>query len=120
MKASSIILLSIALVASMPMLPTEAASICLTYRDARKLWPRIHLWWFRDKQTGDRCWSNIRGRPPRNLKFDPVFSHHAEDKILPAPKLQAPLRSDEPLKVTEDGCCWPKLTEFDLRWAGVQ
>jgi hypothetical protein len=24
------------------------------------------------------------------------------------------------MRITEDGCCWPKLTEFDLRWAGVQ
>jgi hypothetical protein len=84
-----------------------AAEICLSKKQARELWPRQHIFWY----SRDRCWSNRRG-PPRNLKFDPVFSHHAEDKILPAPKLQAPLRSDEPLKVTEDGCCWPLLEDL--------
>jgi hypothetical protein len=67
------------------------ASICLTHRDARQLWPRIHIWWYRDKQTGDRCWSNRRGRPPRNLKIDPVVNSMAKAK--------------EP----EDKCCWPIL-----------
>jgi hypothetical protein len=83
------------------------STVCLSKHEARKLWPRVHLFWY----SRDHCWSNRRG-PPRNLKFDPVFSHHAEDKILPAPKLQAPLRSDEPLKVTEDGCCWPPLEDL--------
>jgi hypothetical protein len=85
----------------------QPVGVCLSKAEARHLWPRSHIYWY----SRDHCWSNRRG-PPRNLKFDPVFSHHAEDKILPAPKLQAPLRSDEPLKVTEDGCCWPLLEDL--------
>jgi hypothetical protein len=85
----------------------QPVGVCLSKAEARHLWPRSHIYWY----SKNHCWSNRRG-PPRNLKFDPVFSHHAEDKILPAPKLQAPLRSDEPLKVTEDGCCWPLLEDL--------
>jgi hypothetical protein len=85
----------------------QPMGVCLSKAEARHLWPRSHIYWY----SKNHCWSNRRG-PPRNLKFDPVFSHHAEDKILPAPKIEAPLRTDEPLKITEDGCCWPLLEDL--------
>jgi hypothetical protein len=85
----------------------QPVGVCLSKAEARHLWPRSHIYWY----SKNHCWSNRRG-PPRNLKFDPVFSHHAEDKILPAPKIEAPLRTDEPLKITEDGCCWPLLEDL--------
>jgi len=86
MKASSITLLAAILLTS---IPTEASSICLTYRQARQLWPKVHLFWY----GKNRCWSNRRG-PPRNLKMDPIVNSLAKDT---APK--------EPV----DKCCWPDL-----------
>jgi hypothetical protein len=75
----ALVLFILALLMATPAVP---AAVCLSKKEARQLWPRQHIYWY----SKDRCWSNRRG-PPRNLKFDPVFSHHAEDKILPAPKL---------------------------------
>jgi hypothetical protein len=87
------------------------STVCLSKKEARHLWPRAHLYWY----SADHCWSDRRG-PPRNIKVDPVpHPVRAEAKslpALPAVKLQAPLRSDEPLKVTEDGCCWPPLEDL--------
>ena len=108
--------------------PVPASDVCLTKREARHLWPRHHIYWY----SSDRCWSNRRG-PPRHLKIekepeesnpkkirtDPVMSPPRAE-VLPAPRAEAPLSSNEPMRIVTDGCCWPKLTEFDLRWAGVQ
>jgi hypothetical protein len=105
--ALGLIILTLSLMILVMTQSAGASTVCLSKKEARHLWPKSHLFWY----SRDRCWSNRRG-PPRNLKFDPVFSHHAEDKILPAPKIQAPLRTDEPLKVTEDGCCWPALEDL--------
>ena len=55
----------------------QRPELCLTYKEARHLWPKIHLYWY----SSDRCWSNRRG-PPRGLKFDPVFSSHAQE-VMP-------------------------------------
>lgn len=66
---------------------TAASSVCLTKKEARHLWPTKHIWWFRDKQTGDRCWSDRRG-PPRNLKLEPVRakpSNEPDGKIVAPP-----------------------------------
>jgi hypothetical protein len=80
--------------------PAEGASVCLTKKEARHLWPRKHIWWYRDKQTGDHCWSNRRG-PPRGLKFDPV------DPVFP--KRAMAKVPDEPKAADTDNCCWPQL-----------
>ncbi len=98
--------------------PAGANQICLTKKEARHLWPKEHLYWY----SADHCWSNRRG-PPRKLKLDPIFDkvraeqEEPRQKKTPAVKVEAPLRSDHQLKITEDGCCWPKLTEFDLLWS---
>jgi hypothetical protein len=88
-----------------------ASEVCLSKKEARHLWPKQHIYWY----SKDHCWSDRRG-PPRNIKIDPVLHPiRAEAKslpALPAVKLQAPLRSDEPLKITEDGCCWPPLEDL--------
>jgi hypothetical protein len=81
-------------VAVIGMSAARGGPICLSQKDARQLWPRIHIWWYRDKQTGDRCWSNRRGRPPRNLKIDPVVNSLAKEAKAKQP---------------EDKCCWPVL-----------
>jgi hypothetical protein len=109
-------------------IPAPGEEVCLSKREARHLWPRQHIYWY----SADHCWSNRRGGPPRHLKIekepehkkekkiktDPIFSPKAEP--LPAFRAIAPLRSDAPMVIVEDGCCWPILSEFDLRWAGVQ
>ncbi len=112
--------------------PVPAGEVCLTHRQARHLWPTRHLWWYND--DGDKCWSNRHGGPPRGLKIeperkkekklrtDPIFPPRAEAKTAAnptGPKVEAPLRSDEPLRIITDDCCWPQLTEFDLRWGGL-
>ena len=97
--------------------PVPASEVCLTKKEARQLWPRSHIFWYSSRH----CWSNRRG-PPRGIKIDPVSAVHAEAKAPanPAgPKVEAPLRSDEPLRIITDDCCWPQLTEFDLRWGGL-
>lgn len=38
----------------------QGAPACHTLREARAIWPRAHLWWFRDA-AGRRCWSSTRG-----------------------------------------------------------
>ncbi len=80
---------------------------------------------------GQRCWFRGHRRlpksslewpdepKPKKIKGDPVFNA-IRAEALPKPKTEAPLQSNEPMRIVEDGCCWPKLTEFDLRWAGVQ
>ena len=108
-------------------IPVPASEVCLNKREARHLWPRQHIYWY----SSDHCWSNRRGPPrrikiepdepkPKKIKGDPVFNQiRAEEKPAP-PRMAAPLRSDQPMDIVTDGCCWPVLTEFDLRWAGVQ
>jgi hypothetical protein len=98
MKVSSVLLLSASLLISTE---TDATSICLTKKQARHLWPTRHIWWFRDKETGDRCWSNRRRGPPRNLHIDPV------DPVFP--KRAMAKVPDEPKAADTDNCCWPQL-----------
>jgi hypothetical protein len=71
--------------------PGPGAEVCLSRHEARKLWPRSHIYWY----SSDHCWSNRRG-PPRNIKVDPVPATHAMAKV------EAP---DE----QTDNCCWPVL-----------
>jgi hypothetical protein len=71
-----------------------AASICLSKKDARQLWPKQHIYWY----SKHHCWSNRRG-PPRNLKMDPIVNLMAKEA-----------RAKEP----EDKCCWPVLPRDTL------
>lgn len=115
-----------------------ASAVCLTKKEARHLWPRQHIYWY----SKDHCWSNRRGRPPSNLKFDPVFSSNkAHAESLPAsPQPPAPTqdagkadRADVPdapqptkrgtvrtIPIVkewqndfEDYCCWPMIEPAD-------
>ena len=109
------------------LMPTAAGAsdVCLSKREARHLWPRQHIYWY----SSDRCWSNRRGppqhleiekepeEPKKKIRTDPIFPPKAD--ALPAPRTEAPLQSNKPMNIVEDGCCWPVLTEFDLRFAGV-
>src|SRR5215831_1354031 len=52
--------------------------LCLTKQEARHLWPKKHLYWY----SGDHCWSNRRGGPPRGIKIDPV----PNDPVFPKQK----------------------------------
>jgi hypothetical protein len=49
------------------------ADICLSKKEARHLWPKVHLYWY----GRSHCWSNRRG-PPRGLikkRLDPDMSN---------------------------------------------
>ena len=59
----------------------DRPEVCLSKKEARQLWPRQHIYWY----SKDHCWSNRRG-PPRNLKFDPVFSKAHAQEVMPDPK----------------------------------
>jgi hypothetical protein len=65
--------------------PADGATICLTKKEARHLWPRQHIYWY----SKDHCWSNRRGGPPRNLHIDPVFPKGA----MAEAKKESPLPS---------------------------
>jgi hypothetical protein len=83
----------------------RGGTICLTKKEARELWPRIHIWWYRDKQTGDRCWSNRRG-PPRHLKIDPIINSMAQEFSF---RHGGGRETVSPSLSSEDKCCWPVL-----------
>jgi hypothetical protein len=103
------VLAGVVLFVLMLLITTAApAAVCLSKSDARHLWPRAHIFWFRDKQTGNHCWSNRRG-PPRNLRIDPVAKSTAHKKIAPAAKAE---------EIEEMPDVWPRLTEFDMRFVG--
>ena len=92
-----IVLFVLALLLATPAVP---ATLCLSKKEARELWPRSHLYWY----SRDHCWSNRRG-PPRGLRLDPVVNHTAQKKIAPAARAEA--RDEEILPE----CCWPRLEE---------
>lgn len=95
---SSIIIILAAMIFTMTH-SAAAGGVCLSKKEARQLWPKRHIWWYRDKQTGDRCWSNRRRGPPRNLRIDPIINSHAQAKDKP--------EKNKPEEV--DHCCWPDL-----------
>jgi hypothetical protein len=115
---SSVIILLAAMIFAMTH-SAAAGTVCLSKKEARQLWQKRHIWWYRDKQTGDRCWSNRRGGPPQNLKLDPILNNTSTlefsfAKLLPAPvydQLPRPrpqiMQSDPP-----DDCCWPSLDQL--------
>ena len=80
--------LALAVAAFMLSTPAKGASVCLTKREARELWPRQHIYWY----SRHHCWSNRRG-PPRGIKVDPI-----------KPKALATQAKDD-----QDYCCWPAL-----------
>jgi hypothetical protein len=116
-------------------------SVCLTYKQARELWPRVHLFWFSE----NHCWSNRRGPPrhikvepepkPKKMKGDPVFNQiRAEDEkqieldavtwhmrrpFDQAHPIYPPLLYN-PNDIPEPECCWPDLSEFERRFVGLQ
>jgi hypothetical protein len=66
---------------------TAHGGVCLSKHEARKLWPRQHIYWY-----SDHCWSNRRG-PPRGLKIEPIHN----DPIFPKQSMaQAPIEVDPP------------------------
>lgn len=69
--------------------PAHGSAVCLTHSEARKLWPKRHLYWY----SSDHCWSNRRGGPPRNLRYDLIRENHAEavpEKKKPEPSIFYP------------------------------
>lgn len=68
--------------------PAHSSPVCLTKREARVLWPRQHIYWY----SGNHCWSNRRGGPPRNIRYDLIREDHAQS--LPAPPDENPAVKD--------------------------
>lgn len=80
--------------------PAGTREVCLTKEEARKLWPRQHLYWY----SADHCWSNRRG-PPSNIKIDPI----KEPTRVYLYPLDPNGAVDGPF---EDYCCWPSLDDL--------
>ncbi len=121
--------------------PVPASEVCLSKRQARHLWPRQHIYWY----SADHCWSNRRGGPPRHLKIepeepkpkkikgDPIFNQiraedlgeldavtwHMRRPFDEARPINPPLLYN-PNDIPEPECCWPSLSEFEMRFVGVQ
>ncbi len=134
-----LLLAAIGIIVLMSVVPAPASDVCLTKKEARHLWPRRHIYWY----SSDRCWSNRRG-PPRGLKLepepkkekkikgDPVFNQiRAEDE--PSVDLgsvtwhmRRPFDEAQPiipplnLATPDDPDVWPSLSEFEMRFVGVQ
>lgn len=84
-----IICVTVALVIAVTLLswlaskPANGTPVCLTKKEARVLWPKRHLYWY----GNDHCWSNRRGGPPRNLRYDLIRDNHAQaEPALPYEK----------------------------------
>lgn len=124
--ASALLLLLTLSVILILLLMTFASSapICLTFEQARHLWPKEHLWWY----SKDHCWSNRRGGPPSKLRIDPMPADYKKATQLSelnsrrwyprqfdsAAPLEPPVMF-EPSTGPEE-CCWPDVSLFDLRW----
>jgi hypothetical protein len=78
-----------------------ATQVCLSKSEARKLWPRKHIYWYGDH--GDHCWSNRRG-PPRGIKVDPIPEPKRAQEVMPDDKTEPRVSAAD-----EDYCCWPAL-----------
>jgi hypothetical protein len=81
-------------------IPAPASTICVSKQEARHLWPRIHIFWFRDRETGDKCWSNRRG-PPRGLKLEPMSRKEKKIHTDPVFPPKAQIKTVEPTEVNE-------------------
>jgi len=92
--------------------PAKTA-VCLSKEDARKLWPKQHLYWY----SKDHCWSNRRG-PPTNIRIDPPDAKRAmaseRHYIYP---LDTNGNMNGPF---EDYCCWPSLDTLKALANGVE
>jgi hypothetical protein len=77
-----------------------ASPICLTKSEARKLWPRQHIYWY----SKDHCWSNRRGGPPRGIKIERVMAQAEEQK-------KEPRESGAVIKIGR----WDEVNEIDAQ-----
>ena len=97
---------------------TPAKTACLTYEQARVLWPKQHIYWY----SKDHCWSNRRG-PPKGIKVDPVY----EDPMMRRHSMAServylyPLDSNGTITGPfEDYCCWPSLDDLKAHMGVVK
>jgi len=102
---------------------TKAAGQCLTKSEARKVFPRSHLYW--GNVEGRRCWSDRRGGrtrfgevkslPPQRGTLPPSPRVLREAEPLPAPRL--PLIPPELVPVIAPPTpVPPPPMPFDQRW----
>src|SRR5262245_39030548 len=88
---------------------STAAEVCLSKQEARKLWPRQHIYWY----SKNHCWSNRRGKPPSDIKLDPIIdapAKRARAEMIGTRNYLHPLDANANLDFPfEDYCCWPPL-----------
>jgi hypothetical protein len=90
-------------------LAAQGASVCLSKKEARSLWPRAHLYWY----SKDRCWSNRRG-PPRNIRIDPILTRLAGPPTAAAPTAV----NATPMFLVPDFDVFQKFLPWEQRVAG--
>jgi len=109
--------------------PAHGTAVCLSHKEARQLWPKLHIFWYGSRHgasEGQKCWSNRRHGPPRGIKIepmtDPVFPKRAIDPERRRLQLDNSMAKDESertepeiARVPQQGsddlpeCCWPPL-----------
>lgn len=80
-------LLVLAILVAFTGVAARGGEVCLSKAEARKLWPKQHLYWY----SADHCWSNRRGGPPRGIKVEPIPTRTKK----PAPDLGRVYRAEE-------------------------
>ena len=55
----------------------NAGKACLTYAEARKLWPREHLYW----HTAAHCWDPLTSAEWKNKPSEPARAQGSQDAI---------------------------------------
>ena len=55
----------------------NAGKGCLTYAEARKIWPREHLYW----HTAAHCWDSLTSAEWKNKSSDPARAQGSPDAI---------------------------------------
>jgi hypothetical protein len=78
---------------------TAHGGVCLSKSEARKLWPKKHLYWY----SSEHCWSDRRG-PPRGIKIEPIHN----DPIFPKQSMAQAIEDPAPLP--------PAAPSFRERW----
>jgi hypothetical protein len=90
---------------------TAHGGVCLSKSEARKLWPKKHLYWY----SSEHCWSDRRG-PPRGIKIEPIH----QDPIFPKQSMAQATEPDPaplpaPLSFLERWYEFPKVFSFFRR-----
>ena len=89
---------------------TAHGGVCLSKSEARKLWPKKHLYWY----SSEHCWSDRRG-PPRGIKIEPIHNDPIFPKQSMAQAIEDPAPLPAPLSFLERWYEFPKVFSFFRR-----